>query len=91
MTLLTKGPGPEAGKLCTPKLLGALRAGKTSPPSQCTLASAARLQTGSETDAQKPGPPLKKAALTHPYPGETQLYRELFDAVDRKADALRGI
>lgn len=90
LTLLTKGPGPEAGKLCTPKLLGALRAGKTSPPSQCTLYAAARLQTGSETDAQKARAAFEKAALTHPYPGETQLYRELFDAVDRKADALRG-
>lgn len=90
LTLLTKGPGPEAGKLCTPKLLGALRAGKTSPPSQCALYAAARLQTGSEKDAQRARAALEKALLTHPYPGESELYRELFDAVDHKAQALCG-
>lgn len=90
LTLLTKGPGPEAGALCTPKLLATLRAGKTSPPSQCALYAAARLQTGSEADAKKARAALEKALLTHPYPGESELYRELFDAVDRKAQALRG-
>ncbi len=90
LTLLTKGPGPETGKLCAPKLLAALRAGKTSPPSQCALYAAARLQTGSEKDAQRARAALEKALLTHPYPGESELYRELFDAVDRKAQALCG-
>ena len=90
LTLLTVGPGAEAGALCTPKLLGALRAGRTSPPSQCALYAAARLQTGNEKDAQRARAALEKALLTHPYPGESELYRELFDAVDHKAQTLCG-